>query len=193
MEKMRILKPILILIICSSCANTKTQDQKVTEKKPIELFVAKLPTVPSSFSYDLLMQDGEGFYKSEKGDSLFCPPFVSVIGLLPDTANYYNVLYLEPGDDLYPTLKVFTKEGEVTDSQTVCYTDCAGWDCPMDSCASFVKMIDQGIIQRSLRMVITDCDSTGAKIPNATVVKIKKQSVRVNPAGKIVFDTESSE
>jgi len=186
-------KSFVVLMILGSCANVQTQDNKIEAKKPIDFFVSKLAILPSKFSYDLNEQDGDDCYASDISDSLFFNTSVSIVGLLPDTTDNYKIVYLQAGDDLYPTLKVITKEGKIVDDQSISYAACAGWDCSMDSCSSSIKIVNKGSVQRYLKTVITDCDTTGSKLPNTTVTKIKRQLITVDRNGRIVFSTEQSE
>ncbi len=48
-----------------------------------------------------------------------------------------------PGDDFYPSLKVFSKDGKLIYYAAVSYADCAAGSCGVDSCISTIQVADQ--------------------------------------------------
>ncbi len=177
---------ILLAFITTSCAEKKSfQNDTFTDLIP------KLKVLRSSFTYDLIKQNADYLYKTNSSeDSIFTNYPVSIIGLLPDTLENYKILYLQPGDDLYPTLRTYNKEGKLIDDHNICYNLCAGWDCNMDSCESSIKLISENKIERYLRVVKSDCDSLGNKIQSTLKTQTFKQIIKVDKNGKIVFGTE---
>lgn len=184
--KMKIYLTLFMTLILTACGN-----KNLNTNDTFSELVAKLKILDSSFSYDLMKQDDENYYHTNtKEDSLFTNFTVSIIGLLPDTAETYKIIYLYPGDDLYPTLRTFTKQGKLIDDQNICYNLCAGWDCTMDSCESLLTMTKKNTFERYLKAVTSDCDSVGEKISSTVRTQISRQNITVDKKGKIVFGQE---
>jgi len=183
---------LLMALVTLSCSRSRSDIPNDRANLPrIKDFLNKIQEVPVGYKYDLQHQDSEGFYQTSKIDSLFFSEYISVIGFFPDTSRHYSILYLEPGDDLYPSIKVFSKDGELTDSKTVCYADCAAGDCGMDSCSSFIQVASRSSIKRSILLVSAKCDSLGNKIPGTSSKKEKSQVVVIDDVGHIKFDLEN--
>ncbi|HEY5746009.1 MAG TPA: hypothetical protein VIU12_08040 [Chryseolinea sp.] len=97
---------------------------------------------------------------------------------------------MEPGDDLYPSLKVFSKSGSLIDSKSIAYADCAAGGCDVERCASVIKIIDKSTIEQSMLMTGTKCDSLGNKIAGETFKVEKNKRITVSSTGNIEFGVE---
>lgn len=172
-----------------SCSNSKSENHKLDGG--MASFLTKIQVVPIGYRYDLILQDDENFYKTTKVDSFFFPEDISVIGLLSDTVKYYSILYLDPGDDLYPSIKVFSKSGSLIEAKPVSYVDCAAGDCGVDSCKSIIEVVGSSSIKRFMRMVTTKCDSLGNKIKGTEASFEKSQVAIISSSGRIEFGTEN--
>jgi hypothetical protein len=190
--KNKTTKMKLYLILFTTLVLTSCSDKKTVTKGTFFELIPKLKVLDISFSYDLMTQDDENCYHTnKKEDSLFTNYTISIIGLLPDTVENYKILYLYPGDDYYPFLRTYSKDGRKIDDQNICYTDCAGWDRIMDSCTSKIKLLDNETIERYYKMTLTDCDSLDNKIPSTTRTIIHRQTISVDKKGEIIFGKES--
>jgi hypothetical protein len=176
---------LIVLVVLASCTNSHEQ-----AGNSFGQFLSRLPVL-HSFYYDLNKQDAENCYAPTGKDTLFFNPPLPIIGLLPDTIDNYKIVYLYPGDDHYPYLKTFSKNGQLIDDQNICYGDCAGWDCTTDSCESYVKLLSNHAIEAYIKVTSTDCDSIGKKIPSTTKTEVRKQTISVNKKGKIIFNDSS--
>jgi hypothetical protein len=176
---------ILLIAEMLSCNHS----QKV--KAPVKQFIEKLGVVSPGYEYNLVSDDEEHLYKTVDSDSLFFPRFVSIVGYLSDTSKYYNILYLDAGDDLYPAVKVLSKSGKQMDFKIVSYAECASGGCEIDSCVSKIKLIDDETILSSLTMVTSQCDSLGRKIVGGShSVVMKERKIKVGSSGTIEFGDE---
>lgn len=148
--------------------------------------IRKLQPLQVGYRYNLVSQDHEGCYQSVLTDEPYFSEYTWIMGYLQDTSHYCVVLYLEAGDDLYPSLKVFSKSGEAISSKTVSYANCAAGDCGMKECVSVVEIVDKYSLERSLTMSSVECDSLGketAELKNLS----KKQTIMVDQSGQITF------
>lgn len=178
-------------IIVTTIFATSCVDKRPMSNDTFTGLISKLKVLESTFSYNLEEQNDENCYHTNTNeDSLFANFTVSIIGLLPDTIETYKMLYLYPGDDLYPTIRTFTKKGKLIDDQSICYNLCAGWDCTMDSCESTVKLKGANKIERYLRVVTSDCDSIGKKIIATSKTQTNRQIITIEKKGKIIFGNE---
>jgi hypothetical protein len=81
--------------------------------------IRKLQPLQIGYRYNLVSQDHEGCYQSVLADEPYFSEYTWIVGYLQDTSRYCVVLYLEAGDDMYPSLKVFSKSGEAISSKVV--------------------------------------------------------------------------
>jgi hypothetical protein len=176
----------LVIVSCSRNNSTPTKGDVPTIKN----LVKNLNLLPPGFKYDLTLQDNKGYYRANKTDTLFFPEYMSVMGYLPDTSKYYEFLYLEPGDDFYPAIKVFSKSGSLIDAKTIAYGDCAAGGCEIDSCASVIKIIDKSSIEGSILLKGTKCDSLGNKVTGGEFVVRKSKNIRISSNGYVEFSAE---
>ena len=110
-----------------------------------------------------------------------------IIGVLPDTSNFFGVLYFEPGDDLYPSLITLDKNGFKIDDKRLCYFDCPDVDCSVDSCFSFLDFQQGMTFLFRLRMKTCDCDNKGKKIAGTAICIVKESKGHVSKTGKIIL------
>jgi len=192
--KFRVCLMILVATLLPSCSRLRNKNHLADDRTlTIKDFLNKIKFIPVGYTYDLSLQDSENCYEASKIDSLYFPEYISVIGYLPDTSKYYNILYLEPGDDLYPSLKVFSKSGKILDYQSIAYGDCASGDCELDSCFSSIRVINKSSIERSLFITTSKCDSLGKKITGEMYSKVRKnQIITIGSTGQIKFSDEKS-
>jgi len=175
---------ILLIAALPSC----TTSQRT--KTPVRQFIEKLNDISPGYEYNLASEDDEHFYKTVDSDSLFFPGSVSIVGYLADTSKYYNVLYLDAGDDLYPAVKVLSKSGKQIDSRIISYPDCASGGCEIDSCTSIIRLIDGKTILSSLTMITTPCDTLGRKIDKPLNRVIKERETKISSHGTVEFGDE---
>ncbi len=157
----------------------------------IKDLVNKLHPVPVGYTYDLTQSDGDGLYETTPGDSIFINPYQSIIGYLPDTTKFYSILYLESGDDFYPCLKVFSKDGKLIYYATVSYADCAAGSCGVDSCISTIQVTDQASVRQYVKMVYSECDSLGNAIAGTGKVDERSRVATVNLSGQVELEPET--
>lgn len=173
----------------TSCLKRGSNDSKENGSQKFNLFIDKLELLPVGYKYDLVSQDTEKCYQAVKADSVYFSEYIWIVGYLPDTSRYYAVLYLEPGDDLYPSLKVFSKSGKTISSEAVSYADCAAGDCGVKECSSVVEITGKNSLIRSLTMSRVSCDSLGKETGELQELS-KKQLISTDDSGAIKFEKE---
>ena len=175
--QMRLQLTILTLLLVWSC---------VTKKSDFDLLVTNLKRLDVGYTYDQIKQDAENCYTPDKNaDSIFYSPTVPILGVLPDNGEIFSIIHFEPGDDLYPILRTFDKNGRMIDEENIAYGYCAGWDCDFDECEEGFKIIDKTTILGILTLVTTPCDSLGNKNSSLTKKEVKQRTLTVDNSGKI--------
>jgi hypothetical protein len=130
-----IQKPLLIILAligilsCNSSKHTQGQshDIKLEQVKTIiqQSGFVKLPltfdanldnSLKSNYNVDLKSIDS----------LIFDSDINSIVGFLPDTAEFYAFLFHTVGDMLYPTIMTIDKNGNKIDRQIICAAGCAG-------------------------------------------------------------------
>lgn len=132
----------LLSFLVTSC-NNKRANRK--DMLPFTRFISGLDHVKLPFHYNLVTQDIKNYKKPSFVDTLFMMSQDYIIGLLPDTLHSYKILYLSTGDDFYPSVKVFSKEGKTLSNNLICFPECAAGDPDMDSCSSSVDIYGDSI------------------------------------------------
>lgn len=188
---MRVISCFIVLFcLATSCLKSSNSiELKESDEQRIETFIDKLELLPVGYKYDLVSQDTEKCYRVVKTDSVYFSEYMWIVGYLPDTTSYYAVLYLEPGDDLYPSLRVFSKSGKTISSDAVSYADCAAGDCGVKECSSLVEITGKNSLLRSLTMSYVSCDSLGKETGELQEVR-KKQLINIDVSGAIKFEKE---
>jgi hypothetical protein len=189
---MRTLILIATLLTIWSCGTKSTTEDKKESKNDFQVLVSNLKTLETGFTYDIVKQDTEGCYVPDKNsDSLFYNPPFPILGQI-NNGTIYSLIHFEPGDDLYPVIRTFDKDGKQIDSETIVFGNCAGWDCEFDECDEKFKIINQNVIEDIITLVTTPCDSLGNKDPKLTKKEIWKKTITVDEKGKLITIEERS-
>ena len=190
------MKKIFLLIILgvsiTSCGNFGKRNSP-TKADHFKAFIEKVGYINLPYSHDLnLDEENYNYQIDEKStDSLFFDNYENlIIGVLPNTSDFYAILYFAIGDDLYPALKTFNKNGEKIDDQKICYGYCAGCDCDCDSCADITTIDADFKITMNYAIKATECDDDGNKIPETTICKIYTTTGQIKPDGTIYLKKE---
>jgi hypothetical protein len=112
---------------CNTIKQTSNKDIKIEHiRKVIQVsgFV-KLPLIfDASIDNSLKSNYSVDF---ESNDTLiFDRDIYDIIGFLPDTSDYYGILFHTIGDMLYPTILTIDKKGNKIDRKIIYVTLCAG-------------------------------------------------------------------
>jgi hypothetical protein len=115
------------LLSCNTTKQTSNKDIKIEHiRKVIQVsgFV-KLPLIfDASIDNSLKSNYSVDF---ESNDTLiFDRDIYDIIGFLPDTSDYYGILFHTIGDMLYPTILTIDKKGNKIDRKIIYVTLCAG-------------------------------------------------------------------
>jgi len=190
------MKKIFLLIILGasliSCGNFGKRNSP-TKADHFKAFVEKVGYVNLPYSHDLDIDEEEYKYQIDvkSTDSLFFDNYENlIIGVLPDTSGFYAILYYIIGDDLYPALKTFDKNGEEIDKQIICYGNCAGCDYECDFCSEVTTITSDLKIKITSCIQITRCDDDENKIPETTICKIYTTTGQIKPDGTISLKKE---
>lgn len=177
---------ILIVITFTILLATSCYDKKVNKESasPFANFISGLDKVELPFHYDLVAQDIENFEKHALTDTLFIQKQDYIVGLLPDTVDNYKVLYLSTGDDFYPSVKVFSKNGKPLSDNSICFPECAAGDPDIDSCSSSVEIYGDSIFAR-LRYLPYTLDSSSKKVYDYFSEELRSKSFKFNSAGQL--------
>jgi hypothetical protein len=130
---------------------------------------------------------------SESADTLFYKQAFSIAcyGLLPDTTDYYGIIWLAPADLNYPVITTYNKKGEIIDESGIqigyCGSDC-GYDC------SETITIGQSLDIFSIDSIrVTDCDAQGHLIDSTLRRYVIYKTGQITKKGKIELAEEVRE
>jgi hypothetical protein len=175
-----------------SCGTKSKPNNKEGMRNGFQVLVSNLRTLENGYTYDIVKQDAEGCYVPDKNaDSLFYNPAFPILGQMTN-GTIHSLIHLETGDDLYPVIRTFDKEGTLIDSETIVFGNCAGWDCDFDECDEKFKVINQNTIEDIMTIVTTPCDSLENKDSKLTKKEIWKKTITVDKKGKLITKEERS-
>src|SRR5690349_18253032 len=131
---MRRITLILTLVIIWACETKSKTDHKEEAVNDFQTLISKLQKLEIGYTYDLLKQDTEGCYIPDKHpDSLFYNPPLPILGQF-NNGTVYSIVHFEPGDDMWPIIQTFDKEGNVIDKVAIAFGHCAAPDCEVVEC-----------------------------------------------------------
>lgn len=127
---MKLLIYVTVFFVLASCNNSANQPNHGKESKRISYLadlMKKTGFLKLPISCNILKADFKANYTTEGNsiDSLFFESGnIEVCGFLPDTSNYYGILYYQIGDLSYPKLMTIDKQGFVIDKKELCLDVC---------------------------------------------------------------------
>jgi hypothetical protein len=132
--KLLLLTSLIFLI---SCSNLKTKDE-VNRIEYINQLAKKIGVRDLPLTFDLIKGENSR-YEIDKNslDTLFFPSG-SLIGVLPDTSNFYALVSYQVSDSFYPSISTFDKKGYLIDRINIGIGNCGGLLILIDSCTDRV-------------------------------------------------------
>lgn len=88
----------------------------------------------------------------------------AVGGVLPDTSNFYSILYYQTGDLIYPFISTFDKQGNLIDEENIGIGYCGGLTIDLDTCVDRVTINQRLEIESFYKAIGTAEDSTGQEL-----------------------------
>jgi hypothetical protein len=180
--QMKTLIVILISFTILSCETKSTSNEN--QGNNFQALVSNLKTLEVGYTYDLGKQDAEGCYGPENSDTLFYSPPFPILGQFKNGA-IYSLIHFEPGDDMWPIIRTFDKDGKSIDNATIVFGNCAGLDCDYDECEEKFKIVNASTIESVMTVVTTPCDSVENKDPKLTKKEIWKRTLTIDEKGII--------
>ena len=174
-----------------SCGTKSTTSDKIETRNAFQDLVSNLKTLEAGYTYDLLKQDTEDCYAPINSDTLFYNPPFPILGRI-NNGTFYGVIHFEPGDDMWPILRTFDKEGKLIDNATIVFGNCAAGDCEFDECDERFTIVNQNTIESIMTIVTTPCDSVGNKDSTLTKKEVWKRTITVDEKGKLITKEEQS-
>jgi len=117
------------------------------------------------------------FIKSEYPDEIYA------YGILPDTTDFYKIIWLQPAEIEVPVLTTFSKTGKKISEKYLGVGGC-GSDCGF-SCAEFITIGKDLTIFSRDSIKSSDCDTDGNLKPNTIKKYIRFEMGSVLKSGKI--------
>lgn len=171
------------LILFTTCG--QREKKKVIDKVGhLKNLMAKIGFVELPFTYDIAASKIDSKYSMDHNsmDTLFFDSG-QFQGVLPDTSNFYCVLYYQTGDSLYPFLTTIDKKGNVIDTQNIGIGYCNGLLIDIDQC------VDQVTIKEDMRLdLLYKATGTAENDSTRQTIKICNTIVgtgKINEKGKI--------
>lgn len=178
--------PVLVLFSLISecgCGNSVTTETVADSSEVFYHRIQQLDFVQVPTQWDV---EGIVDYEIERmavHDSLDFKKHEHVVGLLKDTSRFFCVVYLAAGDALYPSIRIFRKSGEKIVDHNLAFTDCAGADCSMRDCDSYVNLDENGLT-RGISYTEVECDSMSVK--NFQKPYERRESIYFDSLGNMV-------
>lgn len=186
-----------------SCKNSNVENQQLYQSnnttfrhylkkfKPVELpftytdnYAGKSVDMDQLFSLDNKSNDTL-FLKSDYLEEIKC------LGMLPDTSEFFALIYLYPAEDYYPQIVTYDKKGTIIDEASLLAVGC-GSDCGLSSCSQ-IAMINKNLSIFCADTLIWEhmCDSLGQVIPNSSQIWINTKSGQISNKGKLMLEKKS--
>jgi hypothetical protein len=188
---------LTLLIVCALAACSPTQDRKgrVSESEVAdkaiyfkEVFIRKFKPIDLPLTLRPLETGERPTTNPESADTLFFRNGVTYAicyGILPDTLNYYGVIWQGIADFDPPYLTTFTKQGDIIDEAELFVGQCGGADCGW-TCSETIKIDEQYKIVSVDTVTTFDCDSVKGNLKKSVFYK----SGYVNDKGIITMTPE---
>ncbi len=192
------MKKLLIIIITGlilGCTSS-IKERVITKADFIRILAKKIGFINLPYSHNLNLdkEDYKYLIDSKSIDTLFFDNYDNqIIGVIPDTSKFFAILYYGIGDDLYPSIRTFSKNGDKIDSKMICYGFCGGCGCECDSCSDVTTIGNDLKIKLTHYIKATECDSVGEKIPETTTCKIFTIDGYVQSNGMIILNKQKEE
>jgi hypothetical protein len=111
-------------------------------------------------------------------------------GVLPDTSNYFHLIWLVPTELYIPILTTFTKTGRMISQQDLSIGDCASGPCGY-VCEVSALIKKDYTIYLSDTITINKCDDNGGVIPGTASSKVLYRIGKKVQNGTIEFEKQS--
>jgi len=189
----------------SSCDNhnkekaTDSGQNLIVETLPIRDFIKKFHTIQLPFYFKgwngnnidesklfaLDFNTSDSLFFKRKGIAQELESTIYGYGLLADTINFYSLIYFRQGEEIYPIICTYSKQGQLISNQSLLVYGC-GSDCGLRYC-SYTAQIDKN---RSIYFADTLkyeylCDSLNNPIPNTDSTFIHSRVGKIDDKGQI--------
>jgi hypothetical protein len=190
----KILIPLLIFTLFSSCTETITSEGKETTKEiavenNFRRFLKKFPKI--SLPLNMRIHTGISLENLQKVNNDEAKEFLKgesnyyCYGMLEDTLHYYALILLYPADKVIPEIFTFSKEGEFISSQQLIIKGCA-YDCGYRKCTSDC-IIDE---KKNISLIDTndfyECDENGEEVLSNREYTTEVRIFNLNRLGKFI-------
>ena len=196
MKLFKLLFWIILIIhfgIISGCksnsSSQKERDSIIIIEKPNTEFIAFLKKFkPLTLPVEIKTLDinFEAFTKLNNKDNVFIksqyPDEIYTYGILPDTSEYYKIIWLAPLEYQVPVLTTFTKTGKKISEEYLGVNGC-GSDCCF-KCKEYIRINKDFTIFSADSIKSCECDSSGPK-ENTTKKHIRYKTGKILKDGKI--------
>lgn len=151
-----------VSLFAPGCASSVSQVDDTDSSMAFRGFIRSLPILKTARQWEVEEGMNLEIEHTTLDDSLGFEKHEYSIGLLNDTSQFYLVLYLTTGDAVYPAVRIFRKSGEKVADHIIAYTHCAGADCSMKNCDSYVRLDENGL-SRGITYDEIECDTLSVK------------------------------
>jgi hypothetical protein len=193
--KLTFVTLLATIVVLTACNTTNTKPIK----RPINDFIKKFKVVELPFYFNGKNNDTSNMFLINKhtSDTLFYKTLdenkVYGCGLLPDTANYYTLLYFTQSETLYPILVTYSKDGEMISQTNLLVRGC-GSDCGLSYCSSTASISkDLHIYAADTLKYEATCDKLGKFLPNSDSTFIYSKAGSISTTGTITMSEEKIE
>jgi hypothetical protein len=145
----------------------------------------RLPIVPLPFRCELMGTDPEFITLNPREQRLLNGTDYEqgvAIGMLPDTALAFHVLWLGAADSWLPMVSSFTREGRRIRIEELVIGQCGGPE-PCYSCAETVHIDVKLDVLTTDTVHACECDSNYAEIPGTCTRYVMKRTGHIGPTG----------
>lgn len=126
----------MLAFLISGCQSEPNVSKDAVPPFYLRNLMDSVGAIQLPFKYNMVDEDKPPGYvlTAKPKDLLFSSYGGIVFGYLPDTSNFYGMLHLDIGDDFYPILSTYQKDGARIDRRSVGLGNCAGLGVDYEFC-----------------------------------------------------------
>lgn len=153
---------LLLFISCGQQKSGQENNRQISKIEYLRTLIRKIGVQELPYTYDLAISNPNAKYAVDYNsmDTLFFDSG-SFGGVLPDTTNFYCIIYYQAGDSLYPFLKTFDKSGNAIDNENIGLGHCRGLLIDIEKCVDQVTINDKLEIDLFYKVTGVAEDTTG--------------------------------
>lgn len=177
------MKYLCMLLLLISCANYMP-NQQTQSRNQFRKFIKRQKIIKLPVRIELYKDYNDLTEPLDTDTAIFHDPVrMGCLGVLEDTSRFYYVISMYPGDDLYPILNVFDKNGDLVESAGLLIgkygTDCGVYVYGFTEIRKDLSIFTQD------SLVEYPCDSVGNENRKSKTIYLNSKEIKVLRNGRV--------